>query len=129
MEILHTDPVKTDSIMTKVWTEVHNGTDTSDEQVLQDFRVLCAQDMYREDEQPITDITVEELRDAFRHVKNSATGPDAWEDVTFSKLTFTPLRWLTTMLKEIEKGMKWPRQITTAHATCIPKERKASHDP
>ena len=27
------------------------------------------------------------------------------------------------------KGMKWPRQITEAHASCIPKERKASHDP
>ena len=25
--------------------------------------------------------------------------------------------------------MRWPRQITNAHATCIPKESQASHDP
>ena len=113
--ILHTDQMKTDNIMTKACAEVHNGTDRSDEQVPQDFRV--------------TDITVEQLRDAFRHIKNNAAGPDAWEDITLSKHTDTSLRWLATMLNEIEKGMKWPRQTTKAHATCIPKESQASHDP
>ena len=110
--------MKTDSIMTKAWAEVHEGIDRTDEPVLQDFKVLYAQYMYRESEQPTTDITVEELRDAFRHVKKNASGPDTWEDETLSKLTYTPLRWLATMLMEIEKGMKWPRQITKAHATC-----------
>ena len=79
--------MKTDNNMTKAWAEVYNGTDKSDEQVLQDFRVLYARDMYREDEQPITDITVEQLRDAFRHIKNNAASPDAWEDITLRKLT------------------------------------------
>ena len=119
----------TDSIMTRAWAEVYEGTDRTDEQVLQDFRVLYAQDMYRENEQPIADIATEELRDAFRHIKNNASGPDAWEDVTLSNLTDTPLRWLERMLNEIEKGMKCPRQITKAHTACIPKESKASHDP
>ena len=35
----HTDPMMTDSIMTKAWAEVYEGT---------------AQDMYRENEKPIT---------------------------------------------------------------------------
>ena len=76
----------------------------NDEQVSQDFRALYAQDMHREDEEPITDITLEELRDAFRHVKKNASGPDAWEDVTLSKLskfTDTPHR----MLNEIERAV------------------------
>ena len=47
--IQHTDPMKTDSIMTEPWAEVYKFTDRSDEQVLQDFRVLYAQDMYRKD--------------------------------------------------------------------------------
>ena len=81
--------MKTDSIMTNAWEKVYNGTDRSDEQVLQDFRVLYARDMYREDEQSVTDITVEQLSNAFRHVKHNAAGPDAWEDVTFSKLADT----------------------------------------
>ena len=75
---LHTDPMRTDSIMTTAWAEVYEGTDRTDEQVLQDFRVLHAQDMCRENEQPTTDIRVQELRDAFRHVKKNASGPDAW---------------------------------------------------
>ena len=123
---LHTDPMKTDSIMTKGWENVCNGTDRSDEQVLQDFRVLYARDMYREDEQPVTDITVEQLSNAFRHVKNNAADPDAWEGITLSKLTDTPLRWLATMLNEIEKGMKWPRQVTKAHATYQRRAKQAT---
>ena len=88
--------MKTDSIMTKARAEVSKGTDRSDEQVLH----LYAQDMYREDEQPITDITVEELHDAFRHIKNNAAGPDAWEDVALGKLTDTPLRgWRRCSMK------------------------------
>ena len=120
--ILHTDPMKTDSIMTKAWAEVYNGTDKSDEQVLQDFRVLYAQDMYREDEQPITDITVEELRDAFRHVKNNAAAPDAWEDVTHSKLTDNPPRWLSRMLNEIEKEMNGQRRSLKHKRLASPKK-------
>ena len=61
--------------------------------------------------------------------RKNASGPDALEYVTLDKLTDTPLRWLAKMLNEIEKGMKWPTQITKAHATCIPEESKASHDP
>ena len=38
-----------------------------------------------------------------------ATGPDAWDDVTLSRLTDTPLRWLTRMLNGIENGMDWPK--------------------
>ena len=118
---LHTDPMMTDNIMTRAWAEVYKGTDRTDEQVLQDFGAVYAHN--------ITDITMQQLRDAFSNVKKNATGPDAWDDVTLSRLTDTPLRWLTRMLNGIEKGMDWPRHITKAHATCIPKESRASHDP
>ena len=49
--------------------------------------------------------------------------------MSLTRLTDTSLRWLTRMLNGIEKGMDWPRHITKAHATCIPKESRASHDP
>ena len=119
----------TDSIMERALAEVYKGTDRTDEQVLQDFRALYAQDVYVQQEHNITDITTQQLRDAFSNVKKNATGPDAWDDVTLSRLTDTPLRWLTRMLNGIENGMDWPRHITKAHATCIPKESRASHDP
>ena len=78
---LHTDPMMTDNIMTKAWAEVHKGTDRTDERVLQDFGALDAQDMYVQQEHNITDITMQQLRDAFSNVKKNATGPDAWDDV------------------------------------------------
>ena len=67
--------------MTRAWAEVHKGTDRTDEQVLQDFAALYAQDMYLQQEHNITDITMQQLRDAFSNVKKNATGPDAWDDV------------------------------------------------
>ena len=119
----------TDNIMTRAWAEVHKGTDRTDEQVLQDFGALYAQDMYSLQEHNITGITMQQLRDAFSNVKKNATGPDAWDHVTLSRLADTPLRSLTRMLNGIEKGIDWPRHITKAHATCTPKENRASHDP
>ena len=115
--------------MTRAWAEVHKGTDRTDEQVLQDFGALYAQDIYKQQEHNISDITTQQLRDAFSNVKKNAIGPDAWDDITLSRLTDTPLRWLTRMLDGIERGMDWPRHITKAHATCIPKESKTSHGP
>ena len=123
--------MKTDSIMTKAWAEVYNGTDRSDEQVLQDFRSSPRSGHVQRgaSSQSLTS----QLKNFATHSdmsKNNAAGPDAWEDVTLSKLTDTPLRWLATMLNEIENGMKWPRQITKAHATLHPQRRAdASHDP
>ena len=37
-----------------------------------------AQNMYVQQEHNITDITMQQLRDAFSNVKKNATGPDAW---------------------------------------------------
>ena len=82
----------TDSIMTRACAGVYKGTDRTDEQVLQDFGASYAQDIYRQKEHSITDITTQHLRDAFSNVKKIATGPDAWDDVTLSRLTDTPLR-------------------------------------
>ena len=54
--------------------------------------------MYRENEQPTTDIAVQKLRDTFRHVIRNVAGPEAGEDVTPSKLADTLLQWLTRKL-------------------------------
>ena len=85
---LHTDPMMTDTIMTRVWAEVYKGKN-------------------------ITSLTSQ---------RNNYATPSA----TSRRM---PLRWLTRMLNGIENGMDWPRHITKAHATCIPKESRASHDP
>ena len=96
--------MKTDNSMTKAWAEVYNGTDT--------------QDMYREDEQPITDITVGRIQ---THQKQRSRPRRVGRYHTQQAH-----RHSTTMAGD---NAQWPRQITKAHTTCIPKESQASHDP
>ena len=75
---MHTDPLMADSFMSPAWAAVHQETDRTDEEVMRDYRVLHAQDMYLANEVEISDITTQQLDDAFSHVSGNASGPDAY---------------------------------------------------
>ena len=121
--ILQTDPMKTDSIMTKQkFTKAPTGL-TNRCSRTSEFSILRTCTERTSSQSPTS-----QLRNSATHSDTSKTTQQAQ---TNGKMLHsdTPLRWLATMLNEIEKGMKWPRQITEAHATCIPKESRTSHDP
>ena len=77
----------------------------------------------------LQDIETEQLHAAFRAMGNTAAGMDAWAPAELRDIPRQATQWMAAMLNRVEKGMKWPSDITKARVAYIAKEQGSVTDP
>ena len=125
---LCTSPLDLDACMRDAWGVVFEGAGPGFE-VAASFFAKYGDDIYREPEVQLQDITSEELIRFLRRAGNTAAGLDGFWPAEGRLISVSAAAWLARLYNAVERGAAWPRDWGVARAAYLEKEGADGTDP
>ena len=85
--------------------------------------------IFKQGEMKIEEMRGEDVEAAVKGLKETAGGLDQWNPADLKLLSKEACTELANFFNMIEKGAKWPKQLTTARAAFLAKEEDSDMDP